>query len=132
VERAAGKSKWDGRRLLNYGIDGLLSFNSRPLRLVIHLGTWLFLAALCYAGWILASTWVFGVRTPGYATLIAAITGLAGIQLATLGVVGEYVGRIYGESKNRPHYVVREASEAPTHVDVPAPIRSRSEAGRPG
>ena len=108
VQRAAGSSKWGGRRLLNYGIDGLLSFNSRPLRLAIHTGLWLFLSALAYALWIIANVLLDGVDTPGYATLIAAIVGLGGIQLATLGVIGEYVGRIYHEVKGRPHYVIRE------------------------
>ncbi|MGW1029902.1 glycosyltransferase family 2 protein [Streptomyces sp. NPDC002577] len=131
VERAAGRSKWGGRRLLNYGIDGLLSFNSRPLRLVIHLGMWLFLAALGHTAWISISTLVTGVRTPGYATLIAAITGLSGIQLATLGVIGEYVGRIYSESKHRPHYVLREASDLQVPAGVPTPGRPRREVGRP-
>lgn len=111
VERAAGSSKWGGRRLLNYGIDGLLSFNSRPLRLAIHTGLWLFLSALAYAMWIVANVVLNGVETPGYATLIAAIVGLGGIQLATLGVIGEYVGRIYHEAKRRPHYVIRETDE---------------------
>ncbi|WP_336320246.1 glycosyltransferase family 2 protein [Streptomyces lavendofoliae] len=108
VERAAGRSKWGGRRLLDYGIDGLLSFNSRPLRLAIHTGLWLFLSAFVYALWIVANALLDGVDTPGYATLITAIVGLSGIQLATLGVIGEYVGRIYHEVKRRPHYVVRE------------------------
>ncbi|WP_267486938.1 glycosyltransferase family 2 protein [Streptomyces sp. DH12] len=108
VERAAGASKWGGRRLLNYGIDGLLSFNTRPLRLAIHTGLWLFLSALAYALWIVANALLDGVDTPGYATLITAIVGLSGVQLATLGVIGEYVGRIYHETKRRPHYVVRE------------------------
>ncbi|MEU0662432.1 glycosyltransferase family 2 protein [Streptomyces lavendulocolor] len=112
VERAAGRSKWGGRRLLNYGIDGLLSFNSRPLRLAIHTGLWLFLSALVYALWIIANAVLDGVDTPGYATLITAIVGLSGIQLATLGVIGEYVGRIYHESKRRPHYVVRETDRS--------------------
>ncbi|MEU9604921.1 glycosyltransferase family 2 protein [Streptomyces sp. NPDC048057] len=107
-QRAAGTSKWGGRRLLNYGIDGLLSFNSRPLRLAIHAGLWLVLSALAYALWIVVNVIVSGVDTPGYATLIAAMVGLGGIQIATLGVIGEYVGRIYHESKRRPHYVVRE------------------------
>ncbi|MGX6745336.1 glycosyltransferase family 2 protein [Streptomyces xantholiticus] len=111
VQRAAGSSKWGGRRLLNYGIDGLLSFNSRPLRLAIHTGLWLFLSALAYALWIIANVLLDGVETPGYATLIAAIVGLGGIQLATLGVIGEYVGRIYHEAKRRPHYVIRETDE---------------------
>ncbi|MFF8959476.1 glycosyltransferase family 2 protein [Streptomyces sp. NPDC014894] len=115
VERAAGSSKWGGRRLLNYGIDGLLSFNSRPLRLAIHAGLWLFLSALAYALWIVANVVVDGVDTPGYATLIAVIVGMSGVQIATMGVIGEYVGRIYHESKRRPHYVVRETdgSEPP-------------------
>ncbi|MEU0719644.1 glycosyltransferase family 2 protein [Streptomyces lavendulocolor] len=112
VERAAGRSKWGGRRLLNYGIDGLLSFNSRPLRLAIHTGLWLFLSALVYALWIIANAVLDGVDTPGYATLITAIVGLSGIQLATLGVIGEYVGRIYHEAKRRPHYVVRETDRS--------------------
>ncbi|MEW1545997.1 glycosyltransferase family 2 protein [Streptomyces tsukubensis] len=111
VERAAGSSKWGGRRLINYGIDGLLSFNSRPLRLAIHTGLWLVLSALAYAVWIVVNVLVSGVDTPGYATLIAAMVGLGGIQIATLGVIGEYVGRIYHESKRRPHYVIRETDE---------------------
>lgn len=112
VQRAAGQSKWGGRHLLNYGIDGLVSFNSRPLRLAIHTGLWLFLSALVYAVWIIGNVVLNGVDTPGYATLITAIVALSGIQLATLGVIGEYVGRIYHEAKRRPHYVVRETDES--------------------
>ncbi|MFF5563105.1 glycosyltransferase [Streptomyces sp. NPDC012623] len=107
-ERAAGASKWGGRRLLNYGIDGVLSFNSRPLRLAIHAGLWFVLSALAYALWIIVDVALNGAAVPGYATLLTAVVALAGIQLATLGVVGEYVGRIYHETKHRPHYVVRE------------------------
>ncbi len=120
VQRAAGQSKWGGRRLLNYGIDGLLSFNSRPLRMAIHTGLWLFLAALVYALWIIANVVLHGVDTPGYATLVTVIVGLGGLQLATLGVVGEYVGRIYHESKRRPHYVVSETDES-DEATTPAP-----------
>ncbi|GAA4889188.1 glycosyltransferase family 2 protein [Streptomyces coeruleoprunus] len=130
VERAAGASKWGGRRLLNYGIDGLLSFNSRPLRLAIHTGLWLFVSALLYALWIVANALLNGVDTPGYATLIAAIVGLSGVQLATLGVIGEYVGRIYHEAKRRPHYVVRETDRSAA-VDARTG-RPVAPAGRPG
>ncbi|MCQ0021539.1 glycosyltransferase family 2 protein [Streptomyces somaliensis DSM 40738] len=126
--RAAGASKWGGRRLLDYGIDGLLSFNSRPLRLAVHTGSWLFLSALAYALWIVANVLLDGVDTPGYATLITAVVGLSGVQLATLGVIGEYVGRIYHESKRRPHYVVRETDrDAP---GSPAAGPAASGAGR--
>ncbi|MFE3323625.1 glycosyltransferase family 2 protein [Streptomyces sp. NPDC059176] len=125
--RAAGRSKWGGRRLVEYGIDGLLSFNSRPLRLAIHAGLWLFLSALGYALWIVTNAVLNGVDTPGYATLIAAVVALSGIQLATLGVIGEYVGRIYHESKRRPHYVVRETDDAAAGQSTgPAPTAAGS------
>ncbi|WP_175409194.1 glycosyltransferase family 2 protein [Streptomyces sp. TRM64462] len=128
VARAAGASKWGGRRLLNYGIDGLLSFNSRPLRLAIHTGLWLFLSALAYAVWIVVNAVLNGVDTPGYATLITAIVGLSGVQLATLGVIGEYVGRIYHEAKRRPHYVVRETD--PVTTAEASAVRPAARAGR--
>uniref|UniRef100_UPI0011B0ED00 glycosyltransferase family 2 protein n=1 Tax=Streptomyces sp. B226SN101 TaxID=1736043 RepID=UPI0011B0ED00 len=107
-ERVAGRSKWGSRRLLNYGIDGLLSFNNRPLRLAIYTGFWVFVSALVYALWTIARVVLHGVDTPGYATLLTAVVALSGIQLVTLGVIGEYVGRIYHEAKHRPPYVVRE------------------------
>lgn len=122
VNRAAGRSKWGGRRLLNYGIDGLISFNSRPLRLVIYAGLGLAFAAFAYALWIAANVVIHGVDVPGFATLLIAIAALGGIQLATLGVIGEYVGRIYGETKHRPPYVVRETeASAQRGASVPAP-----------
>ncbi|WP_406381594.1 glycosyltransferase [Streptomyces sp. NBC_01618] len=142
IQRAAGRSKWGGRRLFNYGIDGLISFNSRPLRLAIHGGLALALAALGYALWTIAGVVLHGVAVPGYTTLLTAIVALGGIQLATLGVIGEYVGRIYCEAKRRPHYVVRETNESPRvlPVDIPAEVRSgppapagrRPRAGRTG
>ncbi|MDK0519612.1 glycosyltransferase family 2 protein [Streptomyces sp. ML-6] len=113
VRRAAGRSKWAGRNLIDYGIGGLVSFNNRPLRLAIHTGLALALAALGYALWIIVDVALHGVAVPGYTTLLTAVVALGGIQLATLGVIGEYVGRIYSEVKRRPHYVVRETSECP-------------------
>lgn len=107
-ERVAGRSKWGSRRLLNYGIDGLLSFNNRPLRLAIYTGFWVFVSALAYALWTVITVVLHGAKTPGYATLLTAVVALSGIQLVTLGVIGEYVGRIYHEAKHRPPYVVRE------------------------
>ncbi|MFE1477582.1 glycosyltransferase [Streptomyces cyaneofuscatus] len=107
-ERVAGRSKWGSRRLLNYGIDGLLSFNNRPLRLAIYAGFWVFVSALAYALWTVITVVLHGADTPGYATLLTAVVALSGIQLVTLGVIGEYVGRIYHEAKHRPPYVVRE------------------------
>ncbi|MGW5969618.1 glycosyltransferase [Streptomyces sp. NPDC055186] len=120
--RVAGRSKWGSRRLLNYGIDGLLSFNNRPLRLAIYTGFWVFLSALAYALWTVGTVVLHGADTPGYATLLTAVVALSGIQLVTLGVIGEYVGRIYQEAKHRPPYVVRETEEScPALSDRPPP-----------
>lgn len=135
IQRAAGRSKWGGRRLLNYGIDGLISFNSRPLRLAIHAGLALALTALGYALWIITEVTLHGVVVPGYTTLLTTVVALGGIQLATLGVIGEYVGRIYSEAKRRPHYVVRETSEsakAAARAAKSAEGRNRGEPPAPG
>lgn len=110
VAREAGQTKWRFGALVNYGVDGLISFNNRPLRVAIHLGLVLAGLAALYVLWILISTLAFGVRTPGYATLLAAIVGLGGAQMVMLGLVGEYIGRIYYETKRRPHFLVKETS----------------------
>ncbi|WP_298748824.1 glycosyltransferase family 2 protein [uncultured Serinicoccus sp.] len=108
VQRGSGRSGWTLRSLLNYGIDGALAFNTRPLRLLMHLGGWAVLAALGYLLWLLVGYLLHGVTQPGYITTIAVITGLSGVQLLAVGVMGEYVGRIYQEVKARPSYLVHE------------------------
>ncbi|MFD9722065.1 glycosyltransferase [Streptomyces sp. NPDC059076] len=127
-QRAAGSTKWGNRRLLNYGIDGLLSFNSRPLRLAIYTGLWVVLSAVAYALWTLAKVALYGASAPGYATLLTAVVALSGIQLVTLGVIGEYVGRIYHETKKRPHYVIRESDVSPPVPSPEAPSSDLAEA----
>ncbi|MGW4038066.1 glycosyltransferase [Streptomyces sp. NPDC004778] len=128
-ERVAGRSKWGSRRLLNYGIDGLLSFNNRPLRLAIYAGFWVFVSALVYALWTVVRVVLHGVDTPGYATLLTAVVALSGIQLVTLGVIGEYVGRIYHEAKHRPPYVVRETDATCRTVLPDSPPRPQLTGG---
>ncbi|MFJ6615273.1 glycosyltransferase [Streptomyces sp. NPDC091289] len=131
-ERVAGRSKWGSKRLLNYGIDGLLSFNNRPLRLAIYAGFWVFVSALAYALWTVTRVVLHGVDTPGYATLLTAVVALSGIQLVTLGVIGEYVGRIYHEAKHRPPYVVRETdATCRTLPDGPPPRPRLTGGGAP-
>jgi glycosyltransferase involved in cell wall biosynthesis len=111
VAREAGESKWRMRDLVNYGIDGVLSFNSRPLRLAIHAGILFSVIAFGYALYILIAAIITGVSAPGYVTIICAIVGFGGLQLIILGVVGEYLGRIYSETKARPHFLLKEASD---------------------
>jgi glycosyltransferase involved in cell wall biosynthesis len=105
--REHGRSSWTLRSLLNYGLDGLLSFNNRPLRAALYLGLGLLLCAGLYTAWIVGAALVNGVETPGYVTIITAVTALAGVQMIMLGVIGEYTGRIYYEVKRRPHFLVK-------------------------
>ncbi|AMG18742.1 glycosyltransferase [Staphylococcus saprophyticus] len=107
VEREDGESKWSFSKLLNYGIDGLISFNNKPLRAMIYLGLIVFFISLLYIGYISVGIMIRGVETPGYFSTIAAILLLGGIQLISIGIVGEYIGRIYYEVKQRPKYIVQ-------------------------
>lgn len=110
-QRQSGSSKWTLGKLLNYGIDGVVSFNNRPLRLAVWIGLVVTLLAFAYAGYVIIDTIVSGIDAPGYATLMVGIAGIGGLQLLFLGIVGEYVGRIYYEAKRRPHFLVKETSE---------------------
>ncbi|NUP51169.1 MAG: glycosyltransferase family 2 protein [Catenulispora sp.] len=111
--REAGETKWSLRRLLNYAVDSLLSFNNKPLRLAIYLGFLFFSISFVYMVWIIVAAILHGNHTPGYVTTIAAIVGIGGLQMFTVGVIGEYVGRIYYEAKHRPHYLVKETEAGP-------------------
>jgi glycosyltransferase involved in cell wall biosynthesis len=122
VSREAGATKWSLRSLFNYGIDGVVSFNYRPLRLSIYLGVLTTLVAVGYALVVLVQAIVSGVESPGYVTLICAITGLGGIQMILLGVIGEYLGRIYAETKRRPLFLLKESSAGATRTPVTLPI----------
>jgi glycosyltransferase involved in cell wall biosynthesis len=109
VARQGGATKWTFGKLLNYAMDGLISFNNRPLRLAIWAGLGMTSLAFLYTLWITGNSLIFGVQTPGYVTLLAAIVMLGGLQMVVLGVIGEYIGRIYYEAKHRPHFLVKEA-----------------------
>ncbi|KUN20070.1 MULTISPECIES: glycosyltransferase family 2 protein [Streptomyces] len=117
--REAGRSSWNLRGLLNYGLDGLLSFNNRPLRAALWLGVGLLLCAGLYTAWIVGAALVHGVQTPGYVTIITAVTALAGVQMVMLGVIGEYTGRIYYEVKGRPHFLVKATNVERTKDLIP-------------
>ncbi|MFF5182006.1 glycosyltransferase family 2 protein [Micromonospora sp. NPDC000316] len=106
--RQTGKSRWTLSKLFNYAFDGLLSFNNRPLRLAIYGGLFLTLIAVAYMAWVVADAIEKGIDVPGYTTIIVSVIGLGGIQMTILGVIGEYIGRIYYETKRRPHYLVQE------------------------
>ncbi len=114
--REHGRSSWSFKSLLDYGIDGILSFNNRPLRAALYLGLGLLLCAGLYTAWIIGGALVNGVQTPGYVTTITAGTAFAGVQLIMLGVIGEYTGRIYYEVKGRPHFLVKATNVDPAKL----------------
>ncbi|AQV93081.1 glycosyltransferase [Cupriavidus necator] len=105
--RSAGHSKFSGWRLWNFALEGITGFSTMPLRSWTYIGVAIALGAFGYGTFIVARTLVLGIDVPGYASLLSVLLFLGGIQLIGLGVVGEYVGRIYDEAKGRPIYLVR-------------------------
>ncbi|SDV49676.1 glycosyltransferase family 2 protein [Chitinasiproducens palmae] len=106
--RACGDSKFSGWRLWNLALEGITSFSTLPLRVWTYLGTATALSALFYAIYLVGRTLIHGRDVPGYASLITAVLFLGGVQLIGIGVIGEYVGRMYMEAKRRPTYIVRK------------------------
>jgi hypothetical protein len=107
-ERATGKSKFNFSRLARFALDGLMSFSSIPLKVWTYVGMSISAFALAMAGYYWARTMLFGVDTPGFPTLVVSIAFFSGVQLISLGVLGEYVARIFNEVKGRPLYLVAE------------------------
>ena len=105
--RAAGQSRFTGLRLWNFALDGITSFSTLPLRIWSYIGLIGALVSFSYGAYILLRTLVFGVDVPGYASLLAATLFVGSVQLLSIGILGEYIGRIYIESKQRPTYIVR-------------------------
>jgi len=106
--RATGRSAWGLLSLMRYAWDGLTSFSTLPLRIWSVLGTIIAGCATLYGLWLMISTTVFGTDVPGYASLMVSTLFLGGVQLISLGVLGEYVGRIFLEVKKRPIYLIAD------------------------
>lgn len=106
--RAAGQTGWNYTKLINFAIDGLTSFTIAPLRISSFLGLIVSLAAFIYIVYIVVRTILFGTDLAGYPSMMAVILFLGGVQLLSLGIIGEYVGRIFNETKQRPLYFVQE------------------------
>ena len=108
LDRANGHSRFNFKALFRLAISGITSFSELPLRLSIYAGFGLAFIAILYGLWIIVATLLFGEHVQGWATLAAGVTLLGGIQLMFIGILGEYIGCIYTEVKNRPQYVVAE------------------------
>ncbi|KJY50742.1 glycosyltransferase family 2 protein [Bifidobacterium mellis] len=121
--RAAGSSKWKLGRLIRLALDGITSFTTAPLKLATWVGLGVSLLAIVYALVILFRTLAMGVDLPGYASTMIAILLLGGLQLLSLGIIGEYLGRVFMQTKNRPNYLIEESNLEDMQSNHPAQTR---------
>ena len=112
--RARGHSAWSYWKLWNFALDGLTSFSTMPLRVWTYVGLSVSLLSFVYATFLVLRTLIHGVDLPGYASLMVVILFLGGIQLISLGVIGEYLGRVFVEVKQRPLYLVEQVYQFST------------------
>ena len=123
--RAAGRGKYGLSKQLRLGLDGITSFSATPLRFASYLGFAISFACLAYAVYVVLIKLAYGYPTPGYASIVVAILFIGGVQLIAIGILGEYVGRLYEEAKHRPLYVIDTSlgfgdynAEANRHADT--------------
>lgn len=105
--RVLGKTKFNYRKMMAYALDAMFSFSNLPLRMWSYVGAGISFVSLAYAAYLVVRTLVTGRDVPGYPSLMVSILFMGGVQLISLGVIGEYIGRIYNETKHRPLYVAR-------------------------
>jgi glycosyltransferase involved in cell wall biosynthesis len=127
--RVAGNSKFNLWKLWNFALEGITSFSTAPLRLATYLGVMTALVAFVYALWIIGKALAWGDPVAGWPTMMAVILFLGGVQLIALGLIGEYLGRLYMESKQRPLYLVDSWRPATGVSSTPAPIPPREGEG---
>jgi len=106
--RVAGKSNFSGWKLWNFALDGITSFSTVPLRIWLYIGIIISFISFIIGLTIIIKTLIYGIELPGYVSLFSMILFLGGIQLIGIGILGEYIGRIYKESKRRPSYIIED------------------------
>ena len=130
AQRASGQSKWNYWKLWNFALEGIFSFTTLPLRIWTYLGFLISVFSFLYVVFIIVRTLIFGIDQPGYASIMVVILFLGGIQLISLGIIGEYLGRIFNETKGRPVYLKRSLQnhgDAPASPEEPATARTRDD-----
>ena len=126
-QRHQGATKWSFRKLFRFAFDGITAFSTVPLRVWTWLGGLISLFSIAAAIYFFVRTLLFGPDVAGYPSLIVSIMFLGGVQLLSLGILGEYIGRIFAEVKRRPLYVVAERVGGVEDVAHPAPELIRDE-----
>ncbi|MGH9891562.1 MAG: glycosyltransferase, partial [bacterium] len=119
VPRFAGETKWNYWRLWNFALDGITSFTTGPLKIAAYTGMFVSLLAILFAAFIVYKTLVFGEPVQGYPSLMVVVLLLGGVQLFSIGIIGEYLGRMFNETKNRPLYLV-DSHEPAQVTETPA------------
>lgn len=109
-ERVAGNSKFNGWKLWNLALEGITSFSTFPLRMWTYIGLVVAGISFVYGAYMIADTLIFGNAVRGYPSILVSILFLGGVQLIGIGVLGEYIGRIYVETKQRPRYVLKNTN----------------------
>ena len=122
ADRLEGASKWSFRKLFRFAFDGITSFSSAPLKVWTLLGLLISICALGFAIVFVVKTLFFGSDVPGFPSLIVSVMFFAGVQLMSLGILGEYIGRIFAEVKRRPLYIVAEMIG---HVEQERPLKTK-------
>lgn len=110
-EREAGQSKWGIKSLFKYAVDGIVSFTTAPLKLATAIGTVMFFVSIVYIAIVIIEKLFFGIAVAGYATIVALILLFGGLQLLCLGIIGEYIAKIYEQVKDRPLYIIKKKYE---------------------
>ncbi len=107
-ERNAGSSSWSVKKLFSYAVEGIVAFTTFPLKLSTFIGTIFAFLSLLYMVVVIIQKLAFGIAIPGYTTIVVLILLIGGIQLISLGIIGEYISRIYIQGKNRPIYIIKD------------------------
>ena len=107
-ERVAGTTKWNFRSLTNYAIEGIIGYSTKPLRIATYFGFLTAAASILYLIFVVLQKLIWGIDIPGYATIIVLTLVLGAVQLFCIGIIGEYVGRTFEQTKNRPIYIAKE------------------------
>jgi len=118
--RHSGRSKFNYWRLWNFAIEGITSFSTAPLRIATYVGVLTALFAFGLGAWVALKTLLWGDPVAGYPSLMVTVLFIGGVQLTALGVIGEYLGRLYNETKQRPLYLVEQ--RLATAPQVPTPL----------
>lgn len=124
--RLAGSTKWNYWRLWNFSLEGITSFSIAPLKVATYIGLFTAIIAVVYGTFIIGRTILFGNPVPGYPSLLVIMLFLGGVQLVSLGIIGEYVGRIFNETKQRPLYLVDAILPAQGDVTTPPSLSADS------